>query len=247
MENEFKNKIKLLKSIKMSAEEKRKIFSAVVNSDPRPSPYFRFIPSPFFQLFHGKAVTGVLAMLIFVLSGSGIIFASEKSMPGSLLYSVKVRLAEPVRGALILSPVKKAEYEVRLSKKRVLEAKSLDARKKLDPETEVELYARFANHSDRYNKTVLQIEKKNRKEDLIAVENLDQEMSHSIKVLEEFAHRNDLPLEEGEKEPPISPLSGGKEMISPDKGREEGFEIKTEDKKEILRPEIPGFVPLRNR
>ncbi len=78
------------------------------------------------------------AVIILVGAGSGISYAAENSLPGDLLYPVKVNLTERVIASLQTSPDGVANYQAALVEKRLSEAASLlkknaltDARKEV--------------------------------------------------------------------------------------------------------------------
>src|SRR3989338_9283268 len=65
-----------------------------------------------------------LVVVLFVTS-SGISYAAQGALPGDALYAVKVRVNEPVLGALALSSSQKAEWAMRVAGERLKEAATL--------------------------------------------------------------------------------------------------------------------------
>lgn len=57
----------------------------------------------------------------FVVSGCGIAWASQASVPGELLYPVKVDIVEPLIGRFHTTPQARAEWSVRLLQERLRE------------------------------------------------------------------------------------------------------------------------------
>ena len=84
----------------------------------RPMP--RFAPS----------LAPALAMLL-LFSAMGVSYAAEGTVPGQLLYSVKVRVNEPARGAFALTPEAKVVWETEQLKRRIEEAQILTVRGEL--------------------------------------------------------------------------------------------------------------------
>jgi hypothetical protein len=81
----------------------------------------RPIAQPGFFMLFGKTAT-VLGMLVFVvLSGGGLVYASQGSLPGQLLYPVKIA-AEETRLAITTKPEKRKELQLEFIDKRVNEA-----------------------------------------------------------------------------------------------------------------------------
>jgi hypothetical protein len=152
--NEFELNKKLntgieeIKKISMTAEEKKRIWENVLNtpvSEPTPSPY------PFYTFISNIQITKlvhyvVLPCLVLFL-GTGAVFASGDSLPGNILYPLKVRVVEPVRSVLILSPQVRAEYHSQLATKRLNEAEVLMEQGNLDIETETKLNALISTHA----------------------------------------------------------------------------------------------------
>lgn len=84
------------------------------------------VPSPFFSInnFRNKRSISVLVMGG-LLMGSSVSFAAEGAVPGNILYPVKVRINENVRGAVTITPKAKAEWEIRLVERRLEEVEKL--------------------------------------------------------------------------------------------------------------------------
>lgn len=76
--------------------------------------------SPFNSLFFAMRYAFV-ALLALGVSGTGIAFAAEKSLPNDPLYIVKVRVSEPVQVAFTFDPKEKADLEVELVNRRLKE------------------------------------------------------------------------------------------------------------------------------
>lgn len=77
------------------------------------SPYTHFLKAPAFAL-----------ILVFILGG-GTAFASSKSIPGDILYPVKVSLVEPVQEILAVSSESKARFNVERVDIRLKEAERI--------------------------------------------------------------------------------------------------------------------------
>jgi hypothetical protein len=81
----------------------------------------RPIAQPGFFMMFTKAAA-VLGVLVFVvLSGGGLVYASKSSLPGQLLYPVKIA-AEEARLAITTKPEKRKELQLEFIDKRVNEA-----------------------------------------------------------------------------------------------------------------------------
>jgi hypothetical protein len=94
-------------------------------------------------------MAGALALVVVVSTTSATAFASEKALPGDVLYPIKVSVAEPVASVFAGTGVEKARFHAKLAVKRVEEAKTLEARGDLSPEQEVALSERFITETER--------------------------------------------------------------------------------------------------
>lgn len=101
-------------------------------------------PSRASYFSYSRPIYGAFALMALLLvSGTGVAFASEKSVPGSPLYPVKVSVIEPVQGALISSAQGQAAWHARLAGRRLEEATTLAMRGKLDAPTQIYLQDQF--------------------------------------------------------------------------------------------------------
>jgi hypothetical protein len=85
---------------------------------------------------------------MFVLLAGGTAYASEASLPGDALYTVKIRVAEPIEVALATTPEKKAQVHADLAERRIKEATKLAVAQTLTPETADFLEKKFSKHVD---------------------------------------------------------------------------------------------------
>ncbi|MBU0750370.1 hypothetical protein KKH15_02535, partial [Patescibacteria group bacterium] len=99
---------------------------ASVHAVPIRSPYTRF---------SFKLTAAFATLLLFVLTGTGVTYAAEKTVPGDSLYIVKRSITEPVLGALARDTQAKAAYQTQLAERRLEEATTLALEDRLDQET----------------------------------------------------------------------------------------------------------------
>lgn len=77
--------------------------------------------SPYARLF-GPGVRVASALMLFIfIGGTGIVSASGSAQPGSPLYVVKLKVAEPAQSAFILDPKEKTAFEVERTDRRLKE------------------------------------------------------------------------------------------------------------------------------
>jgi hypothetical protein len=118
-----KNFIEKAKKTSLSKERKEAIRHAIVKHSQETyinTPYFT--PSPFFSSF-AKGFS--FALIVLVVGGSTITYASNNTLPGDLLYTVKVNFAEPLERSLRFSQEAKMETKTKHIERRLTEAQIL--------------------------------------------------------------------------------------------------------------------------
>lgn len=96
------------------------------------------------DLFQVGKFAGSLAAIVLV----AVPLMAEKSVPGDILYPVKVQFNEEVRSSLSLSPYAKVEWETKRLERRIAEARLLASEGKLTPEVEAEVAEAVKEHSN---------------------------------------------------------------------------------------------------
>ena len=103
--------IRDIRKIVMTPEEKKRMFESVLNTPIVPLGK-QSIRSPWAKQYFTLMVDknrqtlfyGVVLFFIAMLFGGGIVLASQESLPGSILYPLKVNVIEPIRSALKVYP-----------------------------------------------------------------------------------------------------------------------------------------------
>lgn len=95
--------------------------------------------------FNMRTAAAMLAVAV-VASSAGVSYAAESALPGDTLYTVKVKINEPVVQALATTPQEKAHTAVKLAARRVDEAARLAAQGRLNATTSAALQVRFETH-----------------------------------------------------------------------------------------------------
>jgi hypothetical protein len=161
--NKLKKGIKEIKNIVMTDVEKTHIFENILKiSKEKPkakiSPWVTF--SFLAMLKNNRLVYYIVIPLIIILSSSGVVFASQSSLPDSILYPLKVNVVEPlIEGALTFSPKNKAKYEVNLATKRLVEAEALAGQGKLDKNNEDKINNLLDKHTVALDQTLKNVKK----------------------------------------------------------------------------------------
>lgn len=120
-----------IKKIKLREDEKALIRANLIdriNGRPILSPY-KFDFSPFVLVSNWNRFSlmkvGSFAVLFMFVFGSSLTYASEQSLPGEALYSIKVNVKEEIEIKLASTPEKKANVEKTHIEKRLEEISTL--------------------------------------------------------------------------------------------------------------------------
>lgn len=97
--------------------------------------------------------------IVIILALGGTSFAAEKTLPGDVLYPVKLTVNEHVQGWLSLSDQAKANWETVLANRRLSEAEKLAVHSEIDAETEARIEANFEKHANKVQERIAKIEK----------------------------------------------------------------------------------------
>lgn len=140
--NEFLKKLNNSKeSAHLSAERKKAIRGRIlylINLSEKPKVK---TASFFFPILRPMPImAGVLAL---VLAGGTISFAAEGSLPGEILYPVKININENLIAAVKFTPVDRASWEVDKTERRLSEASALIAKGEIDLEAQTQIEDSF--------------------------------------------------------------------------------------------------------
>jgi hypothetical protein len=159
----IKKEINQIRKISLTKGEKSKMLHNLsLYADlhmPIESPFsiLSFLKTPL-----SREISFALAsVIITILIGGSVAYASEKSLPGDLLYPVKTKIVEPMKIALASTPGAKARVETELADNRLQEAEALDRAGKLTPELKKDLGDKFNSNVSKFNEIKKDIEKDN--------------------------------------------------------------------------------------
>jgi hypothetical protein len=145
----FNSLIDDLKKVSLTKEEKSRLFAAIdsyaekntVKKDHAvESPYSIKSPYPYFVFVWKHIQTkpfayAVASIAAVVLIGGTSAFASQQSLPGDILYPIKVNIVEPLKVALAGSADARQKVEVALVGERLKEAETLAVQGRLASST----------------------------------------------------------------------------------------------------------------
>lgn len=100
-----------------------------------------------YQWFFAPRALSIMAVLLLVVISSGTAYAAHGSLPGGVLYPVKISVLEPMTVALARSPAAKAEANASIAATRVEEAQTLAAHGALTAENAKEISNNYQVHA----------------------------------------------------------------------------------------------------
>src|SRR3989344_1687469 len=169
----FEKSMKQARQERLSDDEKNAIRQSILNfisnnpvrieMTPRPNSWpFNLIQgeSNIFSYKLNLAATMAILLIIAVLTGGGVTLGAEKSLPGDILYPVKIGLNEEVRGWLSISDEAKGKWEVERAQRRLEEAENLASSGYLDNETRAVIESNFEAHSEKVRDRIIKFENK---------------------------------------------------------------------------------------
>ncbi|MFZ2484592.1 MAG: hypothetical protein WAX80_03720 [Minisyncoccia bacterium] len=165
-DKQFKKGIDELKKIRMTDGEKSRMLKSVF-SVPIESPYVKKI-STFAFIYSHHAQMALAACLVVAISLGGVTYASDKALPGDILYSIKTGIVEPALDVVNQSPEKKIVWEEEKVERRIVEAEMLAENDELDDERSEELEKKIEKSSKAFVKAVDEVDgddAENRKEE----------------------------------------------------------------------------------
>lgn len=144
-----------LKSVHLTAEEKRAgrerllEFMAVRNDETaRHSEKLPFLGA-ILTFLTPRPMPVFAALLVIFLSGGGVSYAANASLPGELLYPVKISVNEEVRSLLTFSEEAKLAFEIQRAEQRLEEAEELERSGELQDDRAKLLSDYIARHNTR--------------------------------------------------------------------------------------------------
>ena len=97
---------------------------------------------------------------LFLLISGGMSFAAEGSLPGDVLYPIKVHVNERVRGTFSFSPKTKAEWEAKRGERRLDEVEQLAVNGRLSAETQAQIMTDLAASASLVDKHLTELQTK---------------------------------------------------------------------------------------
>jgi hypothetical protein len=129
------------------------------------------------SLINKKNMT--LAIIVALLLGGGTSFAAENSLPGDVLYPIKIHVNENVQELVAVSDEAEAKVQAKLAERRLEEVEKLAADGKLTAETSADLRLRFEEHAEKSKEHRGKVEEG---EDEDAAEDINSDIEVSLRM-----------------------------------------------------------------
>lgn len=126
-------------------------------------------------------------ILVLLVGGSGVSYAAEGSLPGEVLYPVKVHVNESVRGWVSVSEEAKADWEARRALRRLEEAEKLAVAARLNEETRVQIEANFERHANKVEERIEKFEERDTEKAAEVTAHFEVSLNAHARILENIA------------------------------------------------------------
>ncbi len=128
-----------------------------------------------------------IILALVAMLGGGTAFAAQGSLPGDLLYPVKVNVNEELQSAFTFNEEAKANLELNHAEERVNEAIRSEAKGKLSDETKLTIEDQIARHTEQINEIAKKLEVRGNVQAAEAVRShLDGYIEIKSKILEKI-------------------------------------------------------------
>jgi hypothetical protein len=171
----FTKEIEKIQEIQMTVAEKDAIKSRLLAT-------FEPTPSPWNLSWSRLSYLTSVSVAVFVLVGTTVAFASEKALPGDLLYPVKVNVSEPIRTVLVQTPQAKAEWEAEKINRRLQEAEQLSQKGELDDAKANSIKERIDTNLTKLDESIREARKEDEKRSREIEKKLREKVSEDKKV-----------------------------------------------------------------
>lgn len=165
MKNIFEQFIVRLKGISLDKQEKARMRGFLLEY-MKANPVGIGVASPHlgqraFRGFLSRLITSKAmpsALVLALLTGGTISYAAEGALPGDVLYPVKVKVNEEVRGWAAISPAAKAEWNTQVIGRRLGEAEKLVAEGRFSAEARVAIEENFVARAEGVRERIAELE-----------------------------------------------------------------------------------------
>lgn len=155
------------------------------------SPYSFMRKARGFKVLSATVIGGILI-------GGTVSFAAEGALPGNVLYSVKTEFNERVRGVASVTPQAKADWDIKLVERRLLEVQEVGLLESVPLETKEIARANVKKYTERAQKRIVELDDNEDDERaLLVAENLARVLQvHESKLLEDIHDKQNEAVED---------------------------------------------------
>jgi hypothetical protein len=194
---QFKNSSERVKLTKAESRDLRERLVAYMEYHPLPAerrkaaavPAGALTGEPFriftFNTVRTRAFFSVATLAVILM----VPFAAEQTVPGDVLYPVKVRFNEEVRSSLAVTPYQQIQWETKRVERRLAEARLLATEGKLTEEVEAEVAAAVKVHTDAAQAGLAELRETDQEEAAIAELTFASALEVESEVLEQETKR----------------------------------------------------------
>lgn len=144
---------------------------------------------PSYSSIYFKFMPIFAVIMIAALLGGGVSSAAEATLPGDVLYPIKVHVNETVRSLVAVSPQAAADWHVQLASRRLDEAEHLAVENRLDAQTQAGLAVAVSENAKEANKGARELEQKKNNAGAAEVDsNLEATLNAHARVLRNLAN-----------------------------------------------------------
>ena len=180
-----------IKSIKMTDIEKSSMFKNITKTSIQNNNIYSNL-NVLYSFFVQKRSMAYSFLFILFFSTASLVFASRSSLPGDILYPMKVGFLEPVEGRALVKPEEKVNYQANLAIRRLLEAENLAENGKLDQDKENKIDSLLELHSNKFNSEFNSLIRGSDKEDNIGlITSFNAEMNAHAAIIDIIKGRDE--------------------------------------------------------
>lgn len=169
--NNQEEKFHILQELKLSAIEKTEIRDSLKHfmaSHPLPrkshSSWFarsHLTISPYGGISMRMTKVLVFSFIGIIFAGGTLTFASGSSIPGELLYPIKINIKEPLEGSLKTDPTEKLAWKEQKVTRRIEEIQTLKTKKQVTKREATIAQAVLIKHVEELNQTFIELKEEN--------------------------------------------------------------------------------------
>ncbi len=169
MNNRIEKQLQLGRKATLTLQEKESIRHEIVRtmqatrSMPILSPYMKH----FNWMFFTKATA--IAVIVLLVGGSSLTYASENALPGDLLYPVKIHVKEEIEVSFANTPMQKVTIQKERIERRISEVKTLKATGALTAEKVESVTIAFVDHAKELNHNIDELQSEGNTEAVLNV------------------------------------------------------------------------------